>query len=414
MSAENHSFVATKTNVTRPSSLQSFKAEITPNSYCEESFEDHSFLAGKFQNRFQSTRKAFEAKQQETNQRSPAVSGSPSPAHPSSPVTDRIQSFSALKQRFEADPNNNNNVQALSPRGTRHTSYGVGNARHSWASSSSPNSSRRNSDASMELNEKSRRPNDMSIIREKIAIAKEELAEANKRREVAERAYPEVKRRIMTAKLQSKSLRDEIRSLEEDLTRKERKLEDLMKRLSARNAIIDQNRRAATFYEKDIQHESEAVDELSKKIEATREKRRETGQRIRDLAQRITPIKAAIEKAETRLDEARKKSRRFGDILNKSSIRLKNARTLQENAAKRTSFKGLEVEEVQKKISEQKERLKKAKADISYVEYRKELVVEQLAECRSDIRNVVVRLDPYKRQKALGFIYTKLPMSEEL
>ena len=412
MSAEKLSFVATKTNVIRPTELQSFKTDVTPNSYCDESFEDHSFLAGKFQNQFQSTRKVFKAKQQETNQRSPVVSGSPSPAHPSSPVTERIQSFSALKQRFEADANNN--VQALSPRGTRHTSYGVGNARHSWASSCSPNSSRRSSDASMELNEKSRRPNDMSIIREKVAIAKEELAEANKRREVAERAYPEVKRRIMSAKSQSRSLRDEIRSLEEEVTRKERKVADLTKRLAARNVAIDQNRRAATFYEKDIEHESEVVDELSEKIEAAREKRRETGQRIRDLAQRIPPIKAAIEKAETRLDEARKKSRRFEDILTKSSIRLKNARTLQENAAKRTSFKGLEIEEVQKRISDQKERLKKAKADISYVEYRKELIVDQLEECRNDIRNAVVRLDPYKRQKALGFIYTKLPMSEEL
>lgn len=412
MSAEKRSFVATKTNIIRPTALQSFKTDVSANSYLEESFEDHSFLAGKFENQFQSKRKVFEAKQQETNQRSPVVSDSPSPAHPSSPVTERIQSFSALKQRFETDANNN--TQALSPRGTRHTSYGVGYVRHSWASSSSPNSSRRSSDGSMELNEKSRRPNDMSIVREKIAIAKEELAEANERREVAERAYPKVKRRIMSAKSQSRSLRDEIRSVEEELTRKERKVEDVKKRLAARNVVIDQNRRAATFYEKDIKRESEVVDELSEKIEAAREKRRETSQGIRDLAQRIPPIKAAIEKAETRLDEARKKSRRFEDILTKSSIRLKNARTLQENAAKRTSFKGLAIEEVQERISEQKERLKKAKADISYVEYRKELVVEQLAECRSDIRNVVVRLDPYKRQKALGFIYTKLPMSEEL
>ena len=413
MSTENHAFVTKKTSITRPTVLQSFHTEGNPSSYRDEILEQHSFMGDGFENQFHSTRKVFEAKEQETNQRSPTVSGSPSPAHPSSPVTERIQSFSALKQRFEAD-GNNNNVQAFSPRGTRHTSYGVGNARHSWASSSSPNSSRRSSDASTECSDRNRRPNDMSIIREKIAIAKEELAEANERRDVAERAYAEVKHRIMLSKSQSRSLRDQIRSLEENMERKEKKINEGTKRLAARNVVIDQNRRAAKFYEKDIEHESEMVDELSEKIEAAKERKRETVQRIRGLTQRIPPVKVAIEKAETRLDEARKKSRRFEDILTKSSIRLKNARTLQANAAERTSFKGLEVAEVHKKISQQKERLKKAKADISYVEYKKELLVDQLTECRNDIRNVVVRLKPHQQQKALGFMYTRLPMSEDL
>jgi predicted nucleic acid-binding Zn-ribbon protein len=413
MSAENRAFVASKTNIVRPTALQSFKTEVSPSSYRDDSLEQHSFVGDRFHNRFHSTRKVFEAKQQETNQRSPTVSGNLSPAQPSSPVTERIQSFSELKQRFEADVNNNN-TQALSPRGTRHTSYGVGNVRHSWASSSSPNSSRRSSDGSTELNDKSRRPNDMSIIREKIAIAKEELAEANERREVAERGYAEAKHRIMSSKSQSRSLRDEIRSLEENVERKEKKIEEMTKRLAARTVIIEQNQRAATFYEKDIEHESEMVDELSKKIEAARERRRATVQQIRDLTQRIPPVKAAIDKAETRLDEARKKSRRCGDILTKSTIRLKNARTLQANAAERTSFKGLEVEEAQKRISDQKERLKKAKADIKYVEYRRDLLADQLAERRDDIRKVVMRLKPHQQQKALGFICTRLPMSEEL
>ena len=413
MSAKNHAYIEKKTSSVRPTVLQSFKTDASPGFYSDASFEQSSFVGDRFQNNFHSTRKVFEANQQKTNQRSPSVSGSPSPTHPSSPVTERIQSFSELKQRFEAD-GNNNNIQALSPRGTRHTRYGVGNARHSWASSSSPNSSRRSSDASTELNDKTRRPNDMSIIREKIAMAKEGLAEANKRREVAEQRCTEAKHRITSSKSKSRSLRDQIRLLEENVERKEKKIQELTKRLAARTVVIEQNEQAAKFYEKDFEHESEMVDELSRKIEAAKESRRETVQRIRGLTQRIPPVKVAIEKAETRLDEARKKSRRFEDILTKSTIRLKNARTLQANAAERTSFKGLEIDEAQKKISLQKDRLKKAKADISYVEYKKALLNEQLAECKDDLRKVVVRLKPHQRQKALGFIYRRLPMSEEL
>jgi hypothetical protein len=407
MSDQKVAYVAKKT------SLQSFKTEATPDSYSDRSFEENSFFGERFEKNFHSTRNVFEGNQQEASRRSPTVGGSFPPTHPSSPVTERIQSFSELKQRFEAD-GNNNEIQAMSPRGTRHTRYGFGNARHSWASSSSPNSSRRSSDASTELNDRNRRPTDMSIIREKIVIAKAELAEANERREVAERAYAKAKRRIMLSKSKSGSLRDQIRSMEENVQRKEKKVEAFTKKLAARTVVIEQNRRAARFYEKDIEHESEVVDELARKIEAARDKRRENAQRIRDLTQRIPPVKIAIEKAETRLDEARKKSRRFEDILTKSTIRLKNARTLQANAAQRTSFKGLEIDEVQKKISLQKDRLKKAKADISYVEYKKELVTEQLAECKEDMRKLVVRLKPHQQQKALGFVYTRLPMSEEL
>ena len=410
--SENHAFQAKKTNVVRPTTLRSFKTEVTPDFIRDESLEDHAFVRDRFQNRFHSTKKVFEGKDQGVNQQPPTIRSSSSP-EPSSPVTDRIQPFSDLKRRFERD-GNNNDVQAVSPRATRHTSYGVGNSRHSWASSSSQGSSPRSSDASTKFNDGNRRPNDMSIIREKIAIAKEELAEANERRDVAKRAYTEAKYRITSSKSQSRSLRDKIRSLEEILARKEKKVEELTKRLAARTVVIEQNKRASQFYEKDIEHESEMVDELSEKIKTSRESRRETVQRIRDLSQRIPPIKAQIEQAETRMDEARKKSRRFEDILTKSSIRLKNARALQDMAAQRTSFKGLEVEEVQKKIWEQKERLRKAKTDIDYVGYRKKLLLEQLSECRNDIRNVLIRLQPHQQQRALGFIYTKLPMSEEL
>ena len=394
----------------RPAPLQSFKTDVKPFSYLDE-ISENSSVGDRFQNQFHSTRKMFE----QTNSHSPSVSRVTSPTSPSSSVTERIQPFSELKQKFESDANNNNNdIHALSPRGTRHTSYGIGNARHSWASTPSPTSSRRSSENSTECNDRSRRPNDMSIVREKIAIAKAELAEAIDRREVAERGYAEAKHRIMSSRSRARSLRDQIRSREEVVQRREKKVQELTKQLTARTVVIDQNRRAAKLYEKDIKNESKTVDELTEKIEAAREKKRNTVQRIRDLSQRIPPIKAAIENAETRLDEARKKSRRFEDILTKTSIRLKNARTLQEDAAKRTSFKGLEVEDVQKKISEQKDRLKKAKADISYMDYRKELLGEQLDECRSDIRKIVVRLKPHQRQKALGFIYRRLPMSEEL
>lgn len=412
MSSERQVFVSQKTNIVRPTALRSFKTGLSPNSYRDANDEEHSFVGDRFQSQFQSTRKVFVAKQQETNLRSPAVSSSPSAAIPSSPVTERIQPFSVLKQRFEADANNN--TQARSPRGTRHTSYSFGNAHHSWGNLSSPNSSRQRSASSTELNDRNRRPGDMSIIREKIALAKEELAEANERREFAVRAYAEAKHRIISSKSQSKSLRDQIRSLEEILARKERKVAELRKTLAARSVVIEQNQRAAAFYEKDIEHEAEMVSELSEKIEATRVRRKEIGQRIRDLSQRISPVKAAIEKAERRIDEARKKSRRFEDILTKSSIRLKNARTLSEDAAKRTSFKGLKIEDVQKKISEQKERQKRAKSDIDFVQYRRELLREQLEECRNDIRKIVMRLRPHQQQKALGFIYRRLPMSEEL
>lgn len=416
-----------KATVVRPTSLESFQNRTSPakplevRGDCKSGDEIEglrsTFVGDRLQNQFHSTRSLFETWQpkqaHEQRPKSP-VSGNTSPPVPDSPVFERLESFSALKKRFESDANNNNTVPQDVPRATRHSSCGLGTPRQSWASSSSPDSSRRSSASSTEMNEKLRRSSEMSIVRERIVIAKQELAEINERRGVTQRAYADAKRRIQSSKAKSKSLREQIRSLEDIIERKERKTGELTKRLGARTIVIEQNRRAAEYYDRDIRNESELIRSMTEKIEVTRARKKATIERIREIAQRLPPVKAAIEEAEERKDKARSKARRFEDILTKSSIRLKNARTLSADAEKRTSFRGYRLEDVHKKIREQRERSKRAKSDISYLEYRKELITEQLEECKEDVRNIVMRLNPHRQQKALGFTYTRLPMSEEL
>ena len=410
-----------KATVVRPTSLQSFGHRMSPTKSLELDSSAHtdglhsSFVGDRFQNQFQSTRSIFETWQ--PRQRSPQSPKSPintntSPPIPSSPVVDRLEAFSLLKKRFENDENNN--VQQVAPRATRHSSCKVATPRESWANSSDVDNSRRSDASCTEVNDRQRRVSEMSIIREKVLTAKQELGEANERREVAERAYAEVKRRILSSKKKSVSLRDQIRSLEDIIERKQKKIDDMTKRLGSRAIVIEENRRAAEHYGKDIRSETELVRKVTEEIEATRAKRRATVERIREIVQRISPIKAAVEEAEKKEDNAKKRGRRFEDLLTKSSIRLKNARTLSADTSKRTSFKGFRIEDVQKKIGQQRDRVNRARSDISYLEYRRELLREELREWKEDVRKILVHLNPHRQQRALGFNYTRLPMSEEL
>ena len=420
----NQELSTSKATVVRPMALHSFRDQASPETKpVDDSYEQtnglySTFVGDRFQNQFQSTRGIFETKQrQPSGPRSPkaSVSGSTSPHPvPSSPVTERIEAFASLKQRFEKDPNNND-VQHVAPKATRHSSCSLGTSRNSWMSSStSPGSSRRSSWSSTELNDKHRRSSEMSIVREKIAQAKQELAEANERREVADRAYAVAKRRITSSKRQSKSLREQILSMQELVERKQKKVEETTKRLGARAIFIEENRRAAEHYDRDIRNESEWVRQMTEKIVATREKRKATVERIRELVQRIRPLKAAIAEAETKEEKERLKARRLGDVLTKTTVKVKNARTLSAASVSRTSFKGFKLEDVHRKIGEQRECTKRARSDIGYLEYRRELLREQLAEYKEEVRVMLLRLNPYRQQRALGFVYNRLPMSEEL
>lgn len=406
-----------KATVVRPTSFRDKATSPNENpdlDYYEQTYGLYSSLIrDQFQNQFQSTRNAFETRQpQQSSQRSPkpSVSGNTSPNIPSSPVTERIESFSSLKQRFENDVNNNN-VEHVAPKATRHSSCNLGAARDSWVHYSSPISSRRSSTSSTERNDKHRRSSEMSIVREKIALAKQELLKINERREVADRAYVFAKRRILSSKRTSKSLREQIHSVQDLVERKQKKSEDLTKRLGSRTIVIEENRRAAEHCDRSVQNESESV---RQKIEAARERRKATVDRICSIVQRISPIQTAIGEADRKEEKARLKARHLGDILTKSTIRLKNARALSLTTEKRTSFKGYNVDDVHKRITQQRDRVKRATSDISYLEYRRQLLREQLAESKEEVRLMLMRLNPYRRQRALGFEYTRLPMSEEL
>lgn len=328
-----------------------------------------------------------------------------------SPGIERIQSFSELKHKFETCGNNNEESQGAAPCKTLTTSFKLEDLRHLWTSLSVSTGSRPINDV---FDDKHSRPNDLSVIREKIANAKKELAEANHCREVAEQGIIVAKQRITQSKQKSKLLRDQLQIREDDLNRKERKLSELKKRLAAKEVQIQETHQTMVYYKKDIEQESELIEQLLHNIEKAKIKKRENVREIRSLAHKISPLKANIVKVETRLEEAQKKSRRFEDILTKLSIKLRNTRTMQEYAARRTSFKGSEIKDVKQKIREKKEQLKKAKTDINFVEYRKELLTEQLRDWKNDIDNLVMRLNPYRQQRALGFIYTRIPMSEEL